>query len=470
MLGNSRHRVSLETVATVLTFTRPCLQRSIDDEHVRAMVQDQMEEFERHGCFSLLQSITVASLANKVFVLDGQHRIKAFDWLREQGAPVENVIVPVVQYTVRDMQELADYYTRINQHKPVHPLELKDSWQCFERPFVDWVARTYTAYMKKGTGGGTRCPHIGLEQLKTELNNRSSELVSTCNGDPEVLCQAVREFNRVMHSLITANGHDLYAVPSDTRRRIQDCLDKEKKKKGSNDGDHESHGDHEMQVSCEQEHDEGNKKGKGKGRGRRGQKQQPSQKEEFQICFLGAFRRFEWLDVCTFCIKKRDRNGSCGSVSVETCWALLVGGDGSVSGSNGSTNNKRSSPRLPIPYEIRQTVWSKTNSPTANLGACYTCGHEMWFKDMECGHVVAHALGGTTDVGNLMAVCRTCNRDMGIQNMESYRRRICEMRGDAYIPPPSASNVIHGQEAHDAQEDEAYQSLDEDEDVKMTNG
>jgi 5-methylcytosine-specific restriction endonuclease McrA len=64
------------------------------------------------------------------------------------------------------------------------------------------------------------------------------------------------------------------------------------------------------------------------------------------------------------------------------------------------------------------------------VGACYTCGTELRFRDMECGHVVAHALGGSTELANLMAVCRTCNRDMGIRNLEAYRRRICEMRGD----------------------------------------
>jgi len=28
-----------------------------------------------------------------------------------------------------------------------------------------------------------------------------------------------------------------------------------------------------------------------------------------------------------------------------------------------------------------------------------------------CGHIVAHVLGGKSDIDNLMPICRACNRD-----------------------------------------------------------
>jgi hypothetical protein len=401
------HRVSLETVDTVLTFTLPSLQRGIDDDHVRAMVEDQRTEFDRRGYFSLLQSVTVAGLGGRVYVLDGQHRIKAYEYLRGQGLPVGHVILPVVHYTVKDLNELSEYYARINQHKPVHPLELRDTWQNFDRPFVEWMVATFRPYIKKekekekektnretgGGFGGTRAPHIGSEQLKTEMNNRSAELMRVCRGDHRVLCDAVSSFNVHVSDLVdegirgggTRTSSDIHGrvrIDEDACRRIIGCVTKK---------------------NCN------------------------------TLCFLGVFRRFEWLDACMHCIEVSKRTDEHAPVrfDAETCLTLLAGNGYGGYGESDFGHRSSSSKRRPhIPHEIRQLVWNKTNDPVANVGACYTCGTELRFRDMECGHVVAHALGGSTELANLMAVCRTCNRDMGIRNLEAYRRRICEMRGD----------------------------------------
>jgi 5-methylcytosine-specific restriction endonuclease McrA len=40
---------------------------------------------------------------------------------------------------------------------------------------------------------------------------------------------------------------------------------------------------------------------------------------------------------------------------------------------------------------------------------------------MECGHIIAHALGGNALLDNLMPVCKSCNRDMGTMNLEEYK-------------------------------------------------
>lgn len=410
MLANTRHRVSLESVATVLTYVRPAVQRGIDAGHVERMVVDQAAEHARSGCFSLLQSITVASLGGRVFVLDGQHRIAAYDELRRRGFSVAGTIIPVVHYGVADVKDLAELYTRINQHKPVHPLELRDTYQSFERPFIDWLCSTYAAYMKPGAG--TRSPHIGVEQLKTELQKRSAELVAACGKresgvSSNALCDAVAQFNAHMTKISlaasdTANANAVGSVDvafaeacqkvvsPELRKRFAECLHKAEKN---------VHG---------------------------------------RPCFLGAFRRFEWLDVCIFYVRRRNSSSATSSntadadgLGLDACWALVVSNGGSApsSSSFGSSTCRRKSSQ--IPYAVREAVWAKKNASRSNVGSCYTCGGELLFKDMECGHVIAKALGGSTEVDNLMPVCRTCNRDMGIQNLEAYRKRVCDMKGDA---------------------------------------
>lgn len=421
-LCNSRHRVTLETVSTVLTFTRPSLQRELDEQHVLAMVADQKAEYGRSGCFSMLQSITVADLQRQIFVLDGQHRIRAFDFLRAEGElPVDTVLIPVVYYSVNDVHELAQYYTRINQHRPVHPLELRSSWQSFEKPFVEWMARTFPRYMK--AGGATRCPHIGMEQLKTELNNRSGELSRTCDGDSGVLIRAVSCFNECIAGIYGVRGggerscqdddrerdeghEDEGArrhppsprIPEDVMKRLRECERKTLSVSNTTD----------VSLPPPRKKKKNDDANSGSG---------------VVPCYLGAFRRFEWLDVCVFSIRHQSPHHGCGDVvSPNTCWALLLGCR--------SSSTSSSSKRVRIPQSVRKLVWNKTNPAHTFLGTCYTCGHQLSFESMECGHVIAHALGGSTDLGNLIAVCRPCNADMGIQDMEAYRDRIRKMRGD----------------------------------------
>ena len=91
-------------------------------------------------------------------VLDGQHRILAFDALcrddtDKKRLPLDRVVLPVVQYRVHNLAELTAYYTRINQHKPVHPLELRDSWQSFERPLGVIVLSTPRHHNTHRCGG-----------------------------------------------------------------------------------------------------------------------------------------------------------------------------------------------------------------------------------------------------------------------------------------------------------------------------
>lgn len=373
-----KHGLSLETVATVLRYTLPRLQRKLDPKHVASMVEDQALEFERYGCFSLLQSITVAQLGDRIYVLDGQHRVRAFEELHCRGLPVEHVVVPVVRYSVVSQAELASYYNRINQNMPVHPLELQDTWQDgFARPFLEWMERTYGAYIKRQTTV-VRCPHLSLDQLKTELMTRSNMRV-----DVSRLCRCVQQFNQNVDVL--CKEKDGAGFTDTLRKRIDECR---KKAHGTT---HHKNG--------------GSSEGQGGG----------------TCCYLGLFRRYEWLDACAFCANNNDTE----SVPPSTCWAMLLSVDRPL------TSAAR---RSAIPMAVRRGVWAKVNHVDSNLGKCYTCESDLRFSDMECGHVVAHVLGGSSGIDNLMPVCRTCNRDMGIQNLETYKQRIREaLNSDAMV-------------------------------------
>ena len=129
---------------------------------------------------------------------------------------------------------------------------------------------------------------------------------------------------------------------------------------------------------------------------------------------LGIWRRFEWLDIAMM-----NNYGSRADVAeiIRTSLSLSPG-------------ERESGPktRLRIPACVRLHVWRKTNNDQMT-GECYVCSNQMSFHEMECGHILAHIMGGAATVENLMPVCRTCNRDMGIMNLEIYKDLVMTAMG-----------------------------------------
>ena len=135
---------------------------------------------------------------------------------------------------------------------------------------------------------------------------------------------------------------------------------------------------------------------------------------------LGIWRRFEWLDIAMM-----NNYGSRADVAEIIRTSLSLS-----SASPLSPGERESGPktRLRIPACVRLHVWRKTNSDQMT-GECYVCSNQMTFHEMECGHILAHIMGGAATVENLMPVCRTCNRDMGIMNLEIYKDLVMTAMG-----------------------------------------
>lgn len=130
-----------------------------------------------------------------------------------------------------------------------------------------------------------------------------------------------------------------------------------------------------------------------------------SKAEKFKVsmvCYLGVWRKFEWLD---FALTSLLENKQFLDISL-AC-----------------ENNTR----IVIPFVIREQVWKKCNTNISDLGICFTCCNDLYFRDMECGHIKAHALGGNITLDNLMPVCKTCNKDMGIMDLFEYKSMIEKM-------------------------------------------
>lgn len=350
-------RLVLEPLSRILTFTIPRLQRSLDMGHVTQMVQDQKQEYAKYNCFSMLQSITVAAVDKSIYVLDGQHRIRAFQVLGNEGYPIQNVVLPVVVYDVRDMNEVREYYNKVNHHMPIHPFEMEQAWEEYGKVFCEKIQSHFGTYLKHtemGTGDGEgykrvqhKCPHISISELKDHLRARDLGGIRA-----DVLWDKVLHINAYMKQCARKQLCGMMA------NRLRACEAKAEK------------------FGCE-------------------------------VCYLGAWRRFEWLDIAIYIVR----------MGIESLWA-----DGVDIGLSDFTEKRRR-----IPAVLREHVWKKHNKNMCDIGECYVCESELRFADMECGHVVAAALGGQDTVDNLMPVCKSCNRDMGIMHLEEYRNMFHRM-------------------------------------------
>lgn len=119
------------------------------------------------------------------------------------------------------------------------------------------------------------------------------------------------------------------------------------------------------------------------------------EKNQQNVCFLGIWRQFEWIELVLHLLANH--------LKIE---------DINLS----SFNNDRQK----IPKNIRYEVWCKRNN-TSFEGKCYVCESDLHYENMECGHIVPHVYGGVVHKDNLEPICKTCNRDMGIINLNEYK-------------------------------------------------
>lgn len=126
-----------------------------------------------------------------------------------------------------------------------------------------------------------------------------------------------------------------------------------------------------------------------------------SKKENCNPCYLGIHNNFEWLDFSLHLLLSEKNIDDVGFSYLN------------------DLNKKKN--RKNISGELKGKVWKKFNENICDEGFCYTCNNKLHFKEMECGHIIAHSLGGKETEDNLMPVCKTCNNKMGIMNLEEYK-------------------------------------------------
>lgn len=72
-----------------------------------------------------------------------------------------------------------------------------------------------------------------------------------------------------------------------------------------------------------------------------------------------------------------------------------------------------------IAISDKNKLWKQYNNTLE--GKCYICNENITYNTFECGHIVPVFKGGTNSLSNMKCICRDCNKDCGIMNLEEYK-------------------------------------------------
>lgn len=77
-----------------------------------------------------------------------------------------------------------------------------------------------------------------------------------------------------------------------------------------------------------------------------------------------------------------------------------------------------------ISHSLRVNCWHKYIGEDVGKAKCLCCkSNNITQLSFHCGHLIAEANGGKTDVHNLRPICSACNLSMGTESMRDYAKR-----------------------------------------------
>jgi hypothetical protein len=147
--------------------------------------------------------------------------------------------------------------------------------------------------------------------------------------------------------------------------------------------------------------------------------------QKFEELEVFLKENYKCLGISTTDFKKCFKNNTnpfyCGSMKNNT-WldAIIIAVE---SNSNISSIDFSKYPftkkRTKIPITHRKKLW-ETQSNNLN-STCYICENSISFHTFECGHIIPVFKGGNNSIENMKCICRDCNRDCGIMNLDKYK-------------------------------------------------
>lgn len=87
--------------------------------------------------------------------------------------------------------------------------------------------------------------------------------------------------------------------------------------------------------------------------------------------------------------------------------------------------NKKEYKKKSIPKALKRIVWNTHIGEEIGKAPCKCCNlTEITQMSFHCGHIIAEANGGETNVDNLLPICELCNKSMGTTNLLEFKQKM----------------------------------------------
>jgi hypothetical protein len=78
-----------------------------------------------------------------------------------------------------------------------------------------------------------------------------------------------------------------------------------------------------------------------------------------------------------------------------------------------------------ISSTLKRLVWNTHIGEEIGKSKCLCCNTtDITQLSFHCGHIIAEAMGGETNVSNLRPICQNCNSSMGTKNMNDFMKTL----------------------------------------------
>ena len=170
--------------------------RPIDDEWVKSLEQSMIKDYETDGKFDSSDPIHLGKkIDGKYYILDGQHRIKAYNNLHSTNNYGQHKILIIIWScidTTNGNDYFLDKFKKINNRKPVdieklQPDKINDLWNLMNDEFSEGIEKGFpnnkikSIWGKQDKNGNIKRPYINSDIFVNKIreneyfNNNSIE-------------------------------------------------------------------------------------------------------------------------------------------------------------------------------------------------------------------------------------------------------------------------------------------------------
>jgi 5-methylcytosine-specific restriction endonuclease McrA len=341
-----------------LPINRPELQRDLNIDTVKHIIDFQSKRFEERGSFLFIGDLQVAININdhSLYLIDGQHRYYSILTTLHTIMPDYIISINFIKISPQPnliYPSLEEAFILINKYTPI-PQYILDCCSAeninYYKNIIDqfrtYIKREYKSYISDAKV--PRSPNINLDKM--------------CN---KIMKDSILLFQYI------ENGRELFNYMKYVNINVWTHFDSEKK---------------------------GNK---------------IKDKPLYAFVQYNLSRDNDW----TSSIKLLNEF----KVSNTTEGHAAAGINATIDTADVTTEaSAEANARKGIPKKIKSSLWKKYYGEVYN-SLCLICNDPISIENFEAGHIIAVAKGGTNHIDNLKPICIGCNRSMGDQDMNVFK-------------------------------------------------